>query len=150
MKPEMDTNFCVHWQGDRKAKYCRICAVEDSPCFELWRAVQALASRNFVLVNNKSGRAFGHRYRLEPPRRSPCLCYIQTLQDKRAHFGLPIEDFLYVTRTGLGGMYQTPSRTKQNPFVTLILEQIGDDPQMPNGAKLIEAVRKLPRKNKTN
>jgi hypothetical protein len=149
-KPEMDTDFCVYWQGDRKTKFCRACASEDTACFELWRAVQALASRNCVLINKKPGRGFGHRYLLEPPRRSPCLCYIQTLQDKRANFGLPIEDFLYVTRTGLGAMYQTPSRTKQNPFVALILEQIVDDSQIPNGAEIIGAVRRIPRKDRLN
>jgi hypothetical protein len=138
----MDPTFCARWQGDRKAKFCRTCAAEGTPCFVLWQAVLRLAGRNTVLVNQKSGRAFGHRYRLEPPKRSPCLCYITTLQDKGAHFGLPIEDFLYVTRTGKGRMYETPSRTKQDPFVGLILEQITAEPK---GAELIEAVRKLPK-----
>jgi hypothetical protein len=50
--------------------------------------------------------------------------------------------FLYVARTGRGGMYETPSRTKQEPFVGLILEQITAEPK---GAELIEAVRKLPK-----
>lgn len=144
LKPEMNTNFCARWQGDRKAKFCRVCAVEGKPCIALWQAVLSLAAKNTVLVNRKVGRALGHRYRLEPPKRSRCLCYIQTLQDRGAHFGLPIEDFLYVTRTGRGGMYETPSRTKQNPFVALILEQIASDPA---GAKLVEAVRGLPRKD---
>ncbi|MCW4018225.1 MAG: hypothetical protein NWF00_06060 [Candidatus Bathyarchaeota archaeon] len=131
LKPEMNTNFCAHWQGDWKAKFCRTCTTQDTPCSQLWQAVLALAAKNTVLVNNKNGRAFGHKYQLDPPRRSPHLCYIQTLQGKRAYFGLPIEDFLYVTRTGLGRMYQTPSRTKQNPFVALILEQIASDPEIP-------------------
>ena len=71
------------------------------------------------------------------------ICYLQTLQDKQAHFALPIEDFLYVTKTGLGGMYETPSRTKQQPFVGLILTQIQGCPE---GAELIRAVRTVPRK----
>lgn len=145
----MDTDFCTFWQGDRKAKFCRVCAVEDTPCYSLWQAVLSLAAKKTVLVNRKAGRAFGHRYQLEPPRRSLCLCYITTLQDKGAHFGLPIEDFLYVTRTGRGSMYETPSRTKQNPFVTLILEQIEADPKIPDGTKLIAAVQALPRKGTT-
>jgi len=146
-KPEMDPNFCIHWQGDRKAKHCRTCATPDTPCFALWKQVQALAAQNFVLVNRKPGRAFGHRYRLEPPRRSPCLCYLTTLQDKGAHFGLPIEDFLYVTRTGQGGMYATPSRTKQEPFVGLILQKIGANPE---GIALVESVRRIPDKTKSS
>lgn len=148
LKPEMDTNFCIHWRGDRKAKFCRICAVEGTACFELWAAVKELATRKFILINKKAGRAFGHRYRIENPRGN--ICYLQTLQDKLSHFGLPIEDFLYVTKTGRGGMYETPSRTKQNPFVSLLLEQIANDTQIPNGAKLIESVRAIPRKDKTN
>ncbi|HSV48778.1 MAG TPA: hypothetical protein VLH35_00555 [Candidatus Acidoferrales bacterium] len=135
--------------GDRKTKHCRQCAVEGSPCFELWNAVKSLAARRFVLVNQKPGRAYGHRYQLEPPKKKPMLCYLQTLQDKHAHFGLPIEDFLYVTRTGLGGMYETPSRTKQQPFVGLILEQIAKAPEIPKGAGLIEDVRAIPRKNQS-
>jgi hypothetical protein len=141
----MDPNFCLNWQGNRKTKHCRTCATPGTPCFALWQQVQALAAKNFVLVNRKLGRAFGHRYRLEPPRRSLCLCYITTLQDKGAHFGLPIEDFLYVTRTGKGGMYETPSRTKQEPFVGLILRQIEAKPE---GKALVEAVRRIPSKIK--
>jgi hypothetical protein len=147
-KPELDTAFCLHWVGDRKNKHCRQCAVEGTPCFALWSAVKQLAARRLILVNQKPGRAFGHRYQLEPPKRSPMLIYIQTLQDQHAHFGLPIEDFLYVTKTGLGAMYQTPSRTKQQPFGGLILEQIAKDPEIGFGAELIEAVRLIPRKNK--
>jgi hypothetical protein len=143
----MDTIFCSFWLGNRKAKFCRVCAVEGTSCYALWQAVLSLATKNTVLINRRAGRAFGHRYRLEPPRRSRCLCYITTLQDKGAHFGLPIEDFLYVARTGQGGMYETPSRTKQEPFVGLILEQIAKDPA---GAKLIEAVQGISRKKKTN
>ncbi len=139
----MDTAFCARWQGDRKSKFCRTCAVEGTPCFALWQVVLTLAAKNTVLVNRKPGRAFGHRYRLEPPKRSRCLCYLTTLQDKGAHFGLPIEDFLYVTRTGKGAMYETPSRTKQEPFVGLILEQIATDPK---DAALVDAVRGLPKK----
>jgi hypothetical protein len=140
----MDTGFCVRWQGDQKSKFCRTCAIESTPCYELWQAVLKLAEKNTVLVNHKSGRAFGHRYRLEPPKRSRCLCYLTTLQDRGAHFGLPIEDFLYVTRTGKGGMYETPSQTKQEPFVGLILEQIAAEPA---GARLVESVRKLPKRD---
>jgi hypothetical protein len=147
-KPEMDTTFCLNWVGDRKTKHCRRCAVEGTSCFALWTAVKHLATRRFVLVNQKPGRAKGHRYQLEPPKRSPMLCYLQTLQDKQAHFGLPIEDFLYVTKTGMGGMYQTPSRTKQQPFVGLILEQITKDPEIPLGAELIEAVWAIPQKGR--
>lgn len=143
-KPEMDVNFCINWQGDRKAKHCRRCAVEGTACFELWKAVQALAARNLVLVNFKQG----HRYQLEPPKRNPMLCYLQTLQGKHAHFGLPIEDFLYVAKTGLGGMYETPSGTKQQPFVGLIMEQIASDSQIGNGAALVRAVHAIPKKDK--
>jgi hypothetical protein len=71
------------------------------------------------------------------------LCYVQTLQGKGAHFGLPIEDFLYVAKTGQGGMYETPSRTKQQPFVGLILEQVAKEP---GGAELIRTVRANPTK----
>jgi hypothetical protein len=142
-KSEMKTGFCIHWQGDRKTKHCRQCASEGTPCFELWKAVQSLAKRRFVLVNQKSGRAFGHRYQLEPPKKNPMICYVQTLQDKHAHFGLPIEDFLYVAKTGLGGMYETPSRTKQQPFVGLILSQIASCAE---GAMLIRLVMAIPRK----
>lgn len=142
-KPEMDTGFCVNWQGDRKTKHCRVCVVKGTPCFELWQRVQGLAEAGFVLVNRKPGRAFGHRYQLEPPKKNPMICYVQTLQDKHAHFGLPIEDFLYVTKTGLGGMYETPSRTKQQPFVGLILSQIGGCAE---GAMLIRAIMAIPRK----
>jgi hypothetical protein len=142
-KPEMKTDFCTNWQGDRKTKHCRACAVKGTPCFMLWQAVQGFAEGGFVLVNKKPGRAFGHRYQLEPPKKNPMICYLQTLQDKHAHFGLPIEDFLYVTKTGLGGMYETPSRTKQEPFVGLILAQIGSCPE---GAELIRMVRAIPRK----
>jgi hypothetical protein len=138
-KPEMDTAFCIHWQEDRKAKFCRQCATAGSPCFALWQAVKLLAARNLVLINPKQG----HRYQLEPPKRSPMLCYLQTLQGKMAHFGLPIEDFLYVAKSGRGGMYESPSRTKQQPFVGLILEQIA---KTPDGAELIRAVRVIPRK----
>ncbi len=143
--PEMDTTFCIHWLGDRKTKHCRKCATESTPCFALWNTVKNLATRNFILINPKPGRAYDHRYRLEPPKRSPMLCYLQTLQDKHADFGLSIEDFLYVTKTGLGGMYETPSSTKQQPFVGLILEQIASDP---DSAELIRAVRAIPRKKK--
>ncbi|NLE05765.1 MAG: hypothetical protein GX638_13335, partial [Crenarchaeota archaeon] len=126
---------------------CRICAIEGKPCYELWKAVKFLASRNFILINKKPGRAFGHKYRLENPREN--LCYFQTLQDKRSHFGLPIEDFLYVTKTGKGAMYETPSRTKQNPFVNLLLEQIAKDPQILDGKNLIKAVQEIPNKIRT-
>lgn len=146
-KPEMDTAFCSYWQGGRKAKHCRVCAVGDSPCFKLWTAVKALAQRNIILVNRKPGRAFGNRYRIEKPHGN--ICYLQTMQGKMSHFGLPIEDFLYVTKTSRGGMYETPSRTKQNPFVALILEQIARDPEILSGVDLILAVRAIPRKDKT-
>jgi hypothetical protein len=43
-------------------------------------------------------------------------------------------------------MYETPSRTKQNPFVALLLQQIADDPEIPNGAELIAVVHAIPRK----
>jgi hypothetical protein len=142
-KPEMNPDFCIHWLGDRKSKHCRTCAVKGTPCFMLWRAVQGFAEGGFVLVNNKPGRAFGHRYQLEPPKRNPLICYLHTLQDKHSKFGLPIEDFLYVTKTGLGGMYETPSRTKQEPFVGLILSQIASCPE---GTELVRMVRAIPPK----
>jgi hypothetical protein len=144
-KPEMDTGFCIHWKGDRKTKFCRQCAVEGSPCLELWRAVKVLAVRNLVMVNPKQG----HRYQLEPPKKNQSICYLQTLQGKHAHFGLPIEDFLYVTKTGRGGMYETPSRTKQHPFVELILEQISSNTQIPDGAGIVKAVQAIPPKAAT-
>jgi hypothetical protein len=142
-KPEMDTAFCVNWQGDRKSKHCRTCAVKGTSCFDLWQRVQGLAESGFILTNMKPGRAFGHRYQLEPPKKNPMICYVQTLQDKHAHFGLPIEDFLYVTKTGLGGMYETPSRTKQQPFVGLIMSQIASCAE---GAMLVRMVMAIPRR----
>lgn len=142
-KPEMDTAFCVNWQGDRKSKHCRTCAVKGTSCFELWQRVQGLAESGFILVNKKPGRGFGHRYQLEPPKRNPMICYVQTLQDKHAHFGLPVEDFLYVTKTRLGGMYETPSRTKQQPFAGLIMQQIASCAE---GAMLIRMVMAIPRR----
>jgi hypothetical protein len=70
------------------------------------------------------------------------------LQGKRSRFALPIEDFMYVTRTGRGGRNETPSRTRQNPFVNLLLEIIQTDPNIPNGAEIIDAVRnQIPRKD---
>ncbi len=136
--PEMDTGFCIHWRGDRKSKWCRQCAIEGSPCLALWEAVKQLAGQNLVLVNPKNG----NRYQLEPPKRSPLHIYIQTLQGKYAHFALPIEDLLYVVKTGRGGMYETPSRTKQEPFVGLILAQIAHL----EGSKLVEVVRAISQK----
>ena len=135
-KPEMDTDFCVNWRGDRKSKWCRQCAAEGSPCLALWEAVKQLAAQNFVLVNPRNG----NRYQLEPPKRSPLLIYIQTQQGKHAHFALPIEDLLYVAKKCRGGMYETPSRTKQEPFVGLILEQIAKNS---GGTELVEAVRAI-------
>lgn len=129
--------------GDRKSKFCRRCAVEGTPCFALWEAVKRLAARNFILVNSKKG----HRYQLEPPKRSLMLCYLQTLQGRGAHFGLPIEVFLYVAKTGYGEMYKTPSRTKQQPFIGLILEQIARDL---DGAERVRAVRAILRKQNQN
>jgi hypothetical protein len=60
------------------------------------------------------------------------------LQGGRSRIGLPIEDFLYVTITGQGGMNQTPSRTRQYPFVNLLLEIIAAKPE---GEYLINMVR---------
>ncbi len=137
--PEMYTAFCIHWAGDRKAKHCRTCATENSACDLLWNSVKLLAQQKFVLLNPKNS----NRYQLEPPKRSPKLIYIQTLQDKYAHFALPIEDFLYVAKTGRGAMYETPSQTKQQPFVGLILEHIA---KTTSGAELIRAVREIPQK----
>ena len=140
-KPEMDTDFCLNWRGDRRKKWCRQCATIDSPCLSLWEAVKFLAARNFVLINPKNA----NRYQLEPPKRSPLHVYIQTLQGKHAHFALPIEDLLYVAKTGRGIMYETPSRTKQEPFVGLILAQIANNS---GGADLVEAVQAIPPKSK--
>lgn|GEM_PF-4360323 len=146
LKHGMDTDFCVYWKGDEKAKYCRYCAVEGTPCFDLWKIVRNLASQCLVFVNNRPGKAFGNRYRIESPKDK--ICYLQMLQDRRSRFGLTIEDFLYVTRTGKGGMNETPSGTRQNPFVNLLLEVISKDHSIPNGSELIEEVKnQIPRKD---
>jgi len=132
----MDTDFCAYWQGDARSKYCRICAVVGSPCFNLWSKLCALAYKQKIFTNNIPGKAFGHKYRIESPNRE--RCYLRMLQGAESRFALPIEDFLYVTRTGKGGMYETPSKTRQYPFVHLLLEIIGAEPE---GAKLIKEVR---------
>ncbi len=139
-KPEMDTDFCINWRGDRKNKWCRQCATVGSQCLSLWEVVKSLAAQNLVLTNPN-----GNRYQLEPPKRSPLHIYIQTLQGKHAHFALPLEDLLYVAKTGSGDMYETPSRTKQEPFVRLILEQIAKNTE---GIEFIEVVRAIPPKLK--
>jgi len=45
-------------------------------------------------------------------------------------------------------MYQTPSRTKQEPFIGLILKVIIKDLAIPAGAELIRAVRAIAKKIK--
>ncbi|NLE04416.1 MAG: hypothetical protein GX638_06400 [Crenarchaeota archaeon] len=60
------------------------------------------------------------------------------LQGKQSRFQLPMEDFLYVTITGKGQMNATPSRTRQSPFVDLLLELIATDAE---GAYTIRRVR---------
>ena len=142
----MDTNFCAYWKGNEKVKYCRYCAVEGTPCFELWKIVRDFAAQRLVFANNRPGNALGHRYRIESPKGK--ICYLQMLQGKKSRFALPIEDFLYVTRTRKGGMNETPSKTRQNPFVDLLLEIIATDPSIPNGTEIINAVRtEIPRKD---
>jgi predicted RNA-binding Zn-ribbon protein involved in translation (DUF1610 family) len=138
----MDTNFCEHWEGDEKAKYCRQCARVGSPCFELWTMVKRLAAQGFVFGNNRPGRAYGNQYRIESP--SGSKCYLQMLQGKRTRFALPIEDFLYVARTGKGGMNQTPSKVRQSPFADLLLEEIENDPE---GVAIISKVKSILRKD---
>jgi len=138
----MDTDFCAYWMGDARAKWCRYCVDErmrEGPCFELWNIVKRLAAQHLVFTNNRRGKAFGHRYRIEAA--SDKICYLQMLQGKMSRFPLPIEDFLYVTRTGRGGMNETPSKTRQNPFVDLILEIIETDSSIPNGARVVDAVK---------
>lgn len=123
----MDTGFCQCWQGDEKSKYCRQCAQPRDACYELWERVCQLAANRLEFTNNRQGKAFGNRYRLESP--SGKICYLQMLQGARSRFQLPIEDFLYVTITGRGGVNETPSGTRQYPFVDLLLEIIASDPE---------------------
>lgn len=123
----MDTGFCQCWEGDEKSKCCRQCAHPGQPCYELWERVCQLAANRLEFTNDKKGKAFGNRYRLESP--SGKVCYLQMLQGAGSRFQLPIEDFLYVTITGRGGVNETPSGTKQYPFVDLLLEIIASDPE---------------------
>ena len=141
MKIGMDVKFCEHWQGDENSKFCRLCVEvnEGSSCYDLWQAVRELAEQRLVFENNRPGKAFGNRYRIESPKEN--ICYLQMLQGKRTRFALPIEDFLYVTITGRGGMNETPSKVRQNPFVDLLLKIIAENTIIPNGTGLIEAVR---------
>ena len=132
----MDTNFCEFWEGDEKSKYCRTCTVPSEPCYELWKFVRQLATEQLIFENDRSGKAFGNRYRIESP--SEDYCYLKMLQGEMSRFQLPIEDFLYVTRTGHGGINETPSGTRQSPFVDLLLEIIATDPE---GEYVIKAVR---------
>lgn len=132
----MDTDFCAHWEGNESSKYCRKCAQPGEPCYELWKIVCQLAVKQFVFANNRSGAAYGNQYRIESPHGK--ICYLQMLQGKKSRFALPIEDFLYVTRTGKAGVNETPSKTRQYPFVELILEEIAAEP---GGKDLIDAVR---------
>jgi len=136
----MDTEFCQFWEGDENSKYCRECATPGEPCYELLEMVCQLAANGFVFTNNIRGKAFGNKYRIESPKGN--ICYLQMLQGKRSRFQLPIEDFLYVTITGQGGINQTPSGTRQYPFVHLLLEIIAADA---NGAYLIDKVRHDPK-----
>lgn len=132
----MDTGFCQCWEGDEKSKYCRQCTHPGHPCYELWKRVCQLAANRLEFTNNKKGKAFGNRYRLESPQGD--ICYLQMLQGARSRFQLPMEDFLYVTITGKGGVNETPSGTRQYPFVDLLLEIIASDF---DGAYLIKQVR---------
>ena len=136
----MDTSFCQCWEGDEKSKHCRVCTVPGEPCYELWKMVCQLASDQFVFTNKIRGKAFGNKYRLESPQGE--VCYLQMLQGKGSRFQLPMEDFLYVTKTGKGGINQTPSGTRQYPFVNLLLEIIATDPE---GEYAIKTVRKDPK-----
>lgn len=139
-KRAMDTDFCQCWQGDENSRYCRECAEPGEPCYELWKVVCDLAAKRLVFTNNKPGKAFGNQYRIESPHDK--VCYLQTLQGARSRFQLPMEDFLYVTKTGRGGMNETPSKTRQYPFVDLLLEIIAAEP---DGAYLINKVRNDPK-----
>lgn len=141
----MDTKFCVNWKGDEKSKYCRYCAKEGDACYVLWQIVRRLAAHELVIENYRPGKAYGNRYRLECPKSTRCT--LQMLQGQRSAVGLPIEDFLYVTRTGRGGPYETPSGTRLNPFVDLLLEIIADDSRVLGGADAIAAVREIPIKD---
>lgn len=132
----MDTGFCQRWDGDEKSKYCRQCIHPGHPCYELWQRVCQLAAKRLEFTNNRKGKAFGNRYRIESP--SGKICYLQMLQGARSRFPLPIEDFLYVTITGKGGVNETPSGTRQYPFVDLLLEIIASGPE---GESLIVQVR---------
>ena len=143
----MDTDFCIHWRGGEKAKWCQHCVKakqKAEPCFELWRIVKRLAAQSFVFTNNRKGMAFGNRYRIESPNHE--RVYLKMLQGKMSRFALPIEDFLYVAKTGKGGRNETPSRTRQSPFVDLLLEIIATD-RMLDGAEKISLVRSLPSKH---
>lgn len=136
----MDTGFCQCWEGDENSKHCRKCAAPGEACYELWEMVCKLAAKGFVFTNNIRGRASGNKYRIESPQGQ--FCYLQMLQGKRSRFQLSMEDFLYVTITGKGGINQTPSGTKQYPFVHLLLAIIAADP---TGAYLIDKVRHDPK-----
>jgi hypothetical protein len=115
--------------------------------YELWKIIRSLASKNFVFENNRRGNAYGHRYRIETPSHE--RCYLRMLQGKRSRFALPIEDLLYVTKTGKGGIDETPSRTRQSPFVDLLLDIIGYEPSIQDGATWIEKVIAIPAKKNT-
>ena len=136
----MDTRFCQFWEGDEKSKHCRVCTLPGEPCYELWKFVCQLASEQIIFTNYIRGKAFGHKYRIESPQGE--VCYLQMLQGKESRFQLPMEDFLYVTITGKGGINQTPSGTRQSPFVNLLLEIIATDPE---GEYAIKMVRKDPK-----
>jgi len=144
----MDTNFCIYWEGDEKAKWCRHCEKAKhigEPCFELWKIVRRFAASSLVFSNNRRGWAFGHRYRIESPSHE--RCYLKMLQGKMSTFSLSIEDFLYVTKTGVGTRNLTPSKTRQSPFVDLLLEIIATDPTVSNGAEIVNRVRAIPSKH---
>lgn len=146
----MDTDFCVYWDGNEKSKWCRHCRKANNvgePCYELWKIVRQIAAQRLVFTNNRKGKAYGNKYRIESPSRY--TCYLKMLQGKMSRFALPIEDFLYVTKTGRGGVNETPSRTRQNPFVDLLLEIIAKDSSL-NGAVIINRVRAIPRKTRVD
>jgi len=146
-KAGMDTDFCIHWQGGQTAKWCRQCKFgehEGQPCYDLWKIVRHLAAKSLTFTNKRPGKAFGNRYRLESP--SPERCYLKMLQGRMSRFPLPKEDFLYVVKTGRGGMNETPSKTRQNPFVDLLIDIITSNPDIPSGAITVDAVRRIPRR----
>jgi len=44
-------------------------------------------------------------------------------------------------------MNETPSKTRQSPFVDLLVDIIAHEPNIPEGAKIIKNAMAIPRKN---